>query len=200
MKKTFFVVILVVILSGCQLFKPQTTEQSAVVSAQSGVAGIVAHTQSAECAVVAAKPHTNAQGKVSLETATAEHAAVIGETDKVSAALDKALTEVAVLNQDRAQWKTRAEADEATWGFIIGRWIRRVWWASVIILVVAVIIQQFAPVSGAAYVIHFIIKFFVNLIGAQVALIGGLIGKHVVKPALEKRRQTKADATGTGLL
>ena len=174
MKKTFFVVILVVILSGCQLFKPKTTEQSAVVSAQSGVAGIVAHTQSAECAVVAAKPHTNAQGKVSLETATAEHAAVIGETDKVSAALDKALTELDATQKETS--KVQGDYVKLTgkwyvrWGQKIERWF---WYITIgwFVFCALAIWAQMNPIAITAKVIKTIAGFI------PFTYVASLIGK-----------------------
>jgi len=89
--------------------------------AAEGVAGIVAHTESAERDVQNAVPHTDATGKVHLSAASDEHGAILIGATKTRAALDAA---------DK-QAKAAAEALsnlEGRWYVRWGRWIEHALW------------------------------------------------------------------------
>ena len=120
-------------LPACTQTSPSGGEaQMAIGGAQTGVAGIVAHTESAQRNVEQAVPHADDVGKVSLAAAGQEHKAVLVEASKTSASLTEAGTKVRELDDQLADSQTRYAQLEARWYVRWGRWLTRAFWIVVI--------------------------------------------------------------------
>ena len=120
---------LLAVLIGCAAPKPAESERNAhaaVGEAVAGVAGIEAHTESATRAVEAAKPHTDEPGKPYLETAQAEHKAILDDTAKVKSDLADAQAKVTKLGEDAANLQKSLDALNARWFVRWGLWIEHI--------------------------------------------------------------------------
>ena len=115
--KMYVLLIVALLLAGCA----HSTSTPPITLASEGVAGIVAHTESAERDVQNAIPHTDATGKVQLSAASDEHGAILMSAVKTRAALDAA--------DKQAQAAAAALSRlEGRWYVHWGRWIEHVLW------------------------------------------------------------------------
>ena len=115
-----------VMLSGCT--HETVVPERSVTRAAEGVAGIIAHTESAQRHVESAKPLSSSTGKVLLQAATEEHTEVLMSASQVRAALDQAQTRFEQVARDLAQWKTDYSVLESKWYVVWGRRIERAIW------------------------------------------------------------------------
>lgn len=110
------VVTILLFLLSCRHASPVS---EAMTNAESGVAAIVAHTDSAEHHVQAAIPESSPTGQVHLQSASDEHSFVLTEADDVSRELKQARADYAATYDDlttlKAKWYVR-------WGIRIQRW------------------------------------------------------------------------------
>jgi hypothetical protein len=102
--------------------------RAAVTDAAFGVAGVVAHTESAERHVQKAVPHTDRTGKIHLSAATDEHQAVMVKAEQARGALDTAATRVTALESQIVAARVDYTALESRWYVTWGRRIERALW------------------------------------------------------------------------
>ena len=118
--------LLAIILSGCT--HETVVPERSVTRAAEGVAGIIAHTESAQRHVESAKPLTSNTGKVLLQAATEEHTEVLMSASQVRAALEQAQTRFEQVASDLAESKTAYQVLESKWYVVWGKRIERVIW------------------------------------------------------------------------
>jgi len=118
--------IIVVMMSGCGSHAP--IQPNPVALASDGVAGIVAHTNSAERHVQNAMPHSNATGKVQLAAASDEHKEVLLSAEQVKAALNDAQKQIGDLDERLSRSKIDYQWLEARWYVRWGQWVERALW------------------------------------------------------------------------
>lgn len=108
--------------------KPADAARANVSDAVSGVAGVVAHTESAQRHVEQAVPHTDDTGKVHLAAATDEHKEVIADAAETKQALDATVTQITALEGQVVAAQADYTKLESRWYVRWGRWIERVLW------------------------------------------------------------------------
>jgi len=108
--------------------KPADAARASVGDAASGVAGVVAHTESAQRHVEQAVPHTDDTGKVHLAAATDEHKEVIADAAETKQALDATVTQITAMEGQVVAVKADYTKLESRWYVRWGRWIERVLW------------------------------------------------------------------------
>lgn len=113
--------------SGCGT-APGGPEPQPVNTAAEGVAGIVAHTESAERHVQNATPHADATGKVHLSAASDEHHQVLYKADQTKSALAAAQEQVTDLRSAVAEQRAAYSQLEDRWYVRWGRRIERALW------------------------------------------------------------------------
>jgi|GEM_PF-2147578 len=99
-----------------------------VSQAAEGLAGIVAHTESAERHVQKAIPHADSNGKVHLAAASDEHAEVLADAAHTYDALKGAQQQVAALADTIADREADYAELEGRWYVRWGRRIERALW------------------------------------------------------------------------
>jgi hypothetical protein len=99
-----------------------------VTDAVSGIAGVVAHTESAQRHVTHAVPHANDTGKVHLAAATDEHKAVLADASEVKRALDAKHMAINTLEGQVVAIQRDYTTLESRWFVIWGRRIERALW------------------------------------------------------------------------
>jgi DNA replication protein DnaC len=130
MKKIAMCMAALVMLCGCT-GKTAAPQPDPVAQAAVGVAGIVAHTESAERHVQKAIPHANPTGKVYLNAASDEHTEVLANAAHAYDALQGAQRQVATLNEAIAERRAAYTRLEGRWYVRWGRQVqRRLKWAS----------------------------------------------------------------------
>lgn len=121
--------IAVLTISACAAYQRHAASGGAAIdNAAAGVAGVVAHTESAERNVQSAKPHADPVGGAQLDSASAEHAAVLDEASKIGAELKAARESIRSLSNDVEEQIDRYKKLEARWFVRWGRWIERALW------------------------------------------------------------------------
>lgn len=120
-------IVIVSVIAGCtgQAVAPQPDPVS---QASEGVAGIVAHTESAERHVQKAIPHANPTGKVHLAAASEEHTEVLADAAQTHDALNSTRQQVAKLNDTISDGQAAYGKLEGRWYVRWGRWIERLLW------------------------------------------------------------------------
>ena len=108
--------------------KPADAARATVSDAVSGVAGVVAHTESAHRHIEQAVPHTNDTGKVYLAAATDEHKAVMTNAAETKQALDATAGQITALEGQVVAVQADYAKLESRWYVRWGRWIERVLW------------------------------------------------------------------------
>ena len=180
MRRTAEILLVVILLTGCFGSGAHDDAPQGVQDARTGVAAIVAHTDSAEANVARAVPFTRPAGQPYLEMASDEHAQVITATGEVSTALDVAQT-------DAVAERVRADEAEAAlvkfqgkwwvrWGMKAEQWFWRITIGWFIFCIVAVAAQLGNPVAITVR----IIKFIVGMIPFTyiASLLGKIVRKH----------------------
>lgn len=116
-----------VLLVGCatSLFAPKPDP---VVSASDGLAGVVAHTESAERHVQNAIPHADATGKVQLSAASDEHKAAMDSAGETKAALLAVQQQADSLRQQVADGQASYQKLDGKWYVTWGRRIEKALW------------------------------------------------------------------------
>lgn len=114
---SFITLALLILLAGCAA-SFTAPKPDRVVSASEGLAGVVAHTESAERHVRNAIPHADATGKVQLSAASDEHKAAMDSAGETKAAL------VAV-QQQADSLRAQVNASEASYAQLEDRWYVR---------------------------------------------------------------------------
>jgi hypothetical protein len=127
--EVFIVISTILTAPGCAgQGKPADAARATVSDAASGVAGVVAHTESAQRHVEQAVPHTDDTGKVHLAAATDEHKEVIADAAETKQALDATAREITALEGQVVTVKADYTKLESRWYVRWGRWIERVLW------------------------------------------------------------------------
>lgn len=122
--------LLAIMLSGCM--HDTIPPERSVTRAAEGVAGIIAHTESAQRHVESAKPHSSSTGKVLLQAATEEHSEVLVSASQVREALDQAQTRFEQVASELAGWKSDYQVLLSKWYVVWGKRIERtIWWLAV---------------------------------------------------------------------
>ncbi len=117
------------LLAGCHwAMKPAQTQAQPITDATSGVAGIVAHTESADRHVHNAAPHSSSEGKMLLKAASDEHKEVLADASEVKTALSEATGQVTSLEQRITNEQERYAHLEGRWYVTWGRRIERALW------------------------------------------------------------------------
>lgn len=109
-------------------FKPADAARATASEAATGVAGVVAHTESAQRHVEQAIPHTDDTGKVHLAAATDEHKEVVADAAETKQALDATAKEITALEGQVVAVKADYTKLESRWYVRWGRWIERALW------------------------------------------------------------------------
>lgn len=120
-------IVIVSVICGCT-GKTAAPQPDPVAQASVGVAGIVAHTESAERHVQKAIPHANPTGKVYLTAASDEHTEVLANAAHTYDALKGAQQQVTALNDTIADREAAYSKLEGRWFVRWGRWIERLLW------------------------------------------------------------------------
>ena len=116
-------------VSGCAgQARPAEADHATVTSAVTGVAGITAHTQSAQRHVQQAIPHTDRTGKVHLAAATDEHQEVIADAAETRHALDATATQITALEGQIVAIQGDYTNLESRWYVRWGRRVERALW------------------------------------------------------------------------
>jgi len=125
-----FIVISTILTSpGCASHaKPADAARATVSDAVTGVAGVVAHTESAQRHVEQAVPHTDDTGKVHLAAATDEHKEVIADAAETRQALESTVTQISALEGQVVAIRSDYTKLESRWYVRWGRWIERALW------------------------------------------------------------------------
>lgn len=118
---------LLAVLSGCASERGGACVEP-VAAAGEGVAGIVAHTESADRHVKAATPHASPTGRVYLTAAGDEHAATLQQAQRVRASLAAAGAQAAQLRDEAEGERDKRSALEGRWFVRWGRRIERALW------------------------------------------------------------------------
>lgn len=127
--EVFIMVSTILTAPGCAgQFKPADAARATVSDAVSGVAGVVAHTESAQRHVEQAIPHTDDTGKVHLAAATDEHQEVVADAAETKQALDATAKEITALEGQVVAVKADYTKLESRWYVRWGRWIERALW------------------------------------------------------------------------
>lgn len=122
--------LLAIMLSGCA--KHGFAPERSVIQASEGVAGIIAHTESAQRHVESAKPHSSSTGKVLLQAATEEHSEVLLSASQVRAALDQAQNRFEIVASQLAEARTTYQVLVSKWYVVWGKRIERgIWYLAV---------------------------------------------------------------------
>jgi hypothetical protein len=108
--------------------KPADAARANVSDAVSGVAGVVAHTESAQRHVEQAIPHTDDTGKVHLAAATDEHKEVIADAAETKQALHATTTQITALEGQVVAAQADYTRLESRWYVRWGRRIERALW------------------------------------------------------------------------
>ena len=129
MRKNFFLnlIVIVSVVCGCA-HTVSAPPPDPVAEASVGVAGVVAHTESAERHVQKAMPHANPTGKVYLTAASEEHTEVLASAAHTQDALTATRQEVGKLNDALADQQATYQKLESRWFVRWGRWIERMLW------------------------------------------------------------------------
>lgn len=122
-----FIPLILLLLLGCQASRP-APKPDPVATAGEGVAGIVAHTESAERHVTSAIPHADPIGKVYLTAASDEHKEVLSDAAEVRIALAGAREQAIALAAAVAEQKTAYQKLEGRWFVVWGRRIEQALW------------------------------------------------------------------------
>jgi hypothetical protein len=120
-------IVIVSVVCGCTS-TIQAPQPDPVAQASVGVAGIVAHTESAERHVRRAIPHANPTGKVYLTAASDEHAEVLANVAHTYDVLKGAQQQVATLADSITQGQAAYSKLESRWYVRWGRRIERLLW------------------------------------------------------------------------
>lgn len=107
---------------------PADAARATVSDAVTGVAGVVAHTESAQRHVEQAIPHTDDTGKVHLAAATDEHKEVVADAAETKHALDATAKEITALEGQVVAVQADYTKLESRWYVRWGRWIERALW------------------------------------------------------------------------
>lgn len=108
--------------------KPAEAARATVSDAASGIAGVVAHTESAQRHVEQAIPHSDDTGKVHLVAATDEHQAIIVDAAQTRQALETTSTQITLLEGQVVEAQADYSQLESRWFVRWGQWIERVLW------------------------------------------------------------------------
>ena len=108
--------------------KPADAARATVSDAVTGVAGVAAHTESAQRHVEQAIPYTDGTGKVHLAAATDEHKAVMTNAAETKHALDATAKEITALEGQVVTVQANYTKLESRWYVRWGRWIERALW------------------------------------------------------------------------
>lgn len=114
-------------MAGCAT-APPAPKPDPISAAGDGIAGVVAHTESAQRHVTSAIPHSDDTGRVYLVAATDEHGAVQIEAVKVKNALVVANQEVHALHSTLSDQKFLYQKLQARWFVVWGKRIERCLW------------------------------------------------------------------------
>lgn len=115
--------------AGCTgQLRPADAARGKVSDAASGVAGVVAHTESAQRHVEQAIPHTDDTGKVHLAAATDEHQEILSDAAETKQALDATVTQITSLEGQLVTARQDYAQLESRWFVRWGRWIEHVLW------------------------------------------------------------------------
>ena len=127
--EVFIIVSTIISAPGCAgQAKPADAARTAVGDAVTGVAGVVAHTESAQRHVEQAIPHTDDTGKVHLAAATDEHKEVVADAAETKQALEATAKEITALEGQVVAVKADYTKLESRWYVRWGRWIERALW------------------------------------------------------------------------
>jgi len=127
--EVFIAISMLLAAPGCAGYaKPADAARATVSNAVSGVAGVVAHTESAQRHVEQAIPHTDDTGKVHLAAATDEHKEVVADAAETKQALDATAKEITALEGQVVAVKADYTKLESRWYVRWGRWIERALW------------------------------------------------------------------------
>lgn len=121
------IVLVLLSLLGCTA-TPQAPKPDPIAVAGDGLAGVVAHTESAQRHVTSAIPHTDDTGRVYLTAATDEHGAVQVEATKVKTALVAAHQQVEALNDQVIDQRFTYDKLQSRWFVVWGKRIERCLW------------------------------------------------------------------------
>lgn len=130
-KDTVIAALVLVLVVGCHWMQQQANAPTPnpISDAGSGVAGVVAHTESAQRHVQNATPHSDSEGKVLLQAASEEHKEVLADAAETKAALVEASRAVTSL-------EGRLDNEQQRYAHLVGQWyvtwgrrIERALWA-----------------------------------------------------------------------
>lgn len=127
-KDVVIVSLMLILAVGCHLAQKQGARPESVAIAVTGVAGIEAHTNSAERHVQNAVPHTSGDGKVLLKAASEEHKEVLVAAAETREALTGASGEIEKLQEQLGDEQSRFSSLEAKWYVTWGRRVERALW------------------------------------------------------------------------
>ena len=201
--KRILIMLTVLLLVGCRANSRVTPEPArGIEEASSGVAGVQAHNQSAEAAVVAAKPHVKPAGAPYLETASNEHAEVAKAADTIDAALSLARDERHAALQTALAQGARADAAESFWGYRWGQWMvmwkRRLVIGWSIFVILALVLKLGNPFEMTGGILRTVIKW--AWLAAKYLILsvvpGAAIG-HVIGGAIQHARKNGKPAVET---
>ena len=125
MRSIWVLLCIIVSLYGCQL-SPVPQVQQPIVAALDGVAGVVAHTESAQRHVTSALPHADSTGKIHLRSASDEHQEVLDQAQEVRSALATTQHQIADLQSSLRQSEANLQRLDGRWYVT---WGRRIEWA-----------------------------------------------------------------------
>ncbi len=127
--EVFIIISAIMAATGCATPTRHADAARATVSdAVSGIAGVVAHTESAQRHVQQAVPHADSTGKVHLAAATDEHKEIIIDAAQAKQALTAAATQIDTLDRQITNAKNDYAKLEARWYVGWGRRIERALW------------------------------------------------------------------------
>ncbi len=127
MRSSLTVAWIVLSLCGCRTDNALQPQQP-IIAASDGVAGIVAHTESAQRHVTSAIPHADSTGRIHLRSASDEHREVLNQIQEVRSALAMTQHQIAVLSGSLKQSEANLQRLDGRWYVTWGRWIERALW------------------------------------------------------------------------
>ena len=158
---------LVILIFGLQLLGcaaiPSTPKPDPVGAAGDGMAGVVAHTHSAQRHVENAIPHADTTGKTYLTAASDEHQEVFVSAAAVKSALIEAQVQARQQTEVLANQRHAHELLQAKWYVVWGRRIERLLWvvgiAWLILGIASVVLGIGNPLSWTQWLGKEIVRF-----------------------------------------
>ncbi|WP_428937764.1 hypothetical protein [Fontivita pretiosa] len=146
------IIFITLALAGCRTRLAPIAQP--VVAASDGVAGVVAHTESAERHVQRAVPHSDSTGKVYLAAASDEHKEVLLDAEQTKVAIQATQRQITSLNDQINRQELGYQRLESRWYVVWGRRIDRAVWiigvSWLILGVASVVLGMGSPLGWGA--------------------------------------------------